>query len=323
MSWKVVNLVHSRKFGSAQRKQLMAYFADKASDGGEGVFCSKATAAAETELARSTVYKLIDQLIEMRVLVEVGERSCMNGYVVVYDIDIAAVEALPLVKLPRTALEPVRHTDGSARRTGPSDGPHPSVPRTPTRPSDGPKPYLEPPLNLKESARVEIDADSALPDDPPTDPPADPPPPPQEAPPPPRPTRPAPDLTPGEGLVGMLTHALGFDHQGKIPARWANAVAPMVVSQWLTDLKLTPDEIVAVARGNARAHGSPANNPAILTPAMQDFAARKQAEPLTPTQGPGHERQNRPPRPDRRSDAATDALVRRVNAAARVAETPD
>lgn len=39
MSWKIVNLCADRIFGSAARKQLMMFLADKASDDGSGIWC--------------------------------------------------------------------------------------------------------------------------------------------------------------------------------------------------------------------------------------------------------------------------------------------
>lgn len=83
-------------------------------------------------------------------------------------------------------------------------------------------------------------------------------------------------------LIAKLTHALGFDLQGVVPKYWASPDAAMIVSRWQTDLGLTHDEIVHVAAANMRMHGAPANGPKILTRHMQDFAAAKNAPPLTP-----------------------------------------
>ena len=98
------------------------------------------------------------------------------------------------------------------------------------------------------------------------------------------PTDPAPglDRPPAPGLVGRLTHALGFDHHGIVPKYWVTPDAHLIVGRWQTDLRLTPEEILAVAVGNMRAHGSPAHGPKILTRHMADYAAARDA-PLTPT----------------------------------------
>lgn len=80
MSHKVVSLVYSRRVGSAYRKAILAYMADRASDDGRGVFCSKGTIAEETEIARSTVFKTIRDLVEEGVLIEAGARGRISGY---------------------------------------------------------------------------------------------------------------------------------------------------------------------------------------------------------------------------------------------------
>lgn len=178
--------------------------------------------------------------------------------------------------------------DPSATRTPPRSGAEPGVdtPPDPTRPPDGPPPPADP--AEAEAARLEAGRklDSAT--------------------------------------VERLTHALGFDHHGKVPKGWHTADARMIVSRWRTELGLTPDEIVDVATSNMRAFGEPAERARILTPAMQDYAAVKAQPRLEPKPlgGPAHERQNRPDRTRRNSDSATDALVRRVNAAARIGDAP-
>lgn len=280
MSNKVVTLVYTRMLGSAHRKAIVAYMADKASDDGRGVFCSKGTIAAETEIARSTVFKTIRDLIAEGVLIEAGNRACKNGATVVYDINLDAIRAMPKVKtdhLDRSASRtPTSPSAGLvAQRTGPPAGPHRSASRTPTGPSAGPKPSLEPSLNTEASDAVARTSDIHL--------------------------------------VSKLTHALGFDHQGQTPRYWASPDAALIVARWQTDLGLTSDEVVKVAVANMRAHQSPANGPKILTKQMQDYAAAKNAPVLEPTKGRDHDQK---PACDRRAAAADDAFVRVINAAA-------
>lgn len=50
MSWKIANLCADRRFGSAARKQIIMFLADKASDDGSGIWCSKGTIQRHTEL---------------------------------------------------------------------------------------------------------------------------------------------------------------------------------------------------------------------------------------------------------------------------------
>lgn len=88
--------------------------------------------------------------------------------------------------------------------------------------------------------------------------------------------------SPGE-VIDRITHALGFDTRGIVPKYWAGADAPVIVGRWMTELHLTPDEIVRVAQANAVQHGSPAQGPKILTQHMASFAEAKTA-PMAPSQ---------------------------------------
>ncbi|WP_156929483.1 hypothetical protein [Paracoccus sp. J55] len=54
MSYHVESLCDCRKFGSAARKQIAMYLANKASDDGSGIWCSKHTMARHTELSLAT-----------------------------------------------------------------------------------------------------------------------------------------------------------------------------------------------------------------------------------------------------------------------------
>jgi len=88
-----------------------------------------------------------------------------------------------------------------------------------------------------------------------------------------------------DDLIWAILHALGFDRGQTIPKYWMGADAPLIVSRWVHDLGLTPDEVCHVARQNAIQHGAPANGPKILTSHMQDYAAAKTAPPLAPIAG--------------------------------------
>lgn len=59
MSWRVANICADRKFGSPVRKQIIMFLADKASDDGSGIYCSKGTVQRHTELDASTVKRTI------------------------------------------------------------------------------------------------------------------------------------------------------------------------------------------------------------------------------------------------------------------------
>jgi hypothetical protein len=94
MSWKVANLCADRIFGSAARKQIIMFLADKASDDGSGIWCSKGTIQRHTELGESTVKRTITDFLREGILIETGRRPCKNGFTVIYRIVLDRVMAL-------------------------------------------------------------------------------------------------------------------------------------------------------------------------------------------------------------------------------------
>ncbi|NDV52175.1 helix-turn-helix domain-containing protein [Salipiger sp. PrR003] len=145
MSNRVSVSVVKKVLGSAVRKSIMLYFADKASDDGRGIFSSKGTISAELEISRSTVIANINELVEEGLLIVVGDRRHPNGVTVEYDIDLEALDRLPNVKdkpndpsgsRTRPTAGPVREPD----TTCPAAGHDPSGSRTQT--------ILEPSFNL-------------------------------------------------------------------------------------------------------------------------------------------------------------------------------
>lgn len=117
MSNLVSAKVHKKVFGSATRKAVMIYFSDKASDGGEGIWASKTTIAAELEMHRATVIRTINELVSEGILIVVGDRRHRNGATVEYDISMCAVDQLPDVELPRSESVPRTPKDDLTRRT--------------------------------------------------------------------------------------------------------------------------------------------------------------------------------------------------------------
>ena len=59
MSWRVASLCDERKFGGSSKKQVIMYLADKASDDGRGIWCSKHTIAAFTEISLATIKRIV------------------------------------------------------------------------------------------------------------------------------------------------------------------------------------------------------------------------------------------------------------------------
>jgi hypothetical protein len=94
MSWRVANECAERRFGSAARKQIIMFLADKASDDGSGIWCSKGTIQRHTELGESTVKRTISDFLKEGILIETGRRPCKNGFTVIYRIVLARVIAL-------------------------------------------------------------------------------------------------------------------------------------------------------------------------------------------------------------------------------------
>jgi len=83
MSWRIANECAERRFGSAARKQIIMFLADKASDDGSGIWCSK-----------GTIQRTIIDFLREGILIETGRRHCKNGYTVIYRIVLERVAAL-------------------------------------------------------------------------------------------------------------------------------------------------------------------------------------------------------------------------------------
>ena len=143
MSWKIANLCADRIFGSAARKQIIMFLADKASDDGSGIWCSKGTIQRHTELGESTVKRTITDFLREGILVETGRRPCKNGFTVIYRIVLDRVMALESSAEPDegtgSTVDPVQRDPGRGSRVDGVPGPgwtpnHPeTIPKPPTR----------------------------------------------------------------------------------------------------------------------------------------------------------------------------------------------
>ena len=143
MSWKIANLCADRIFGSAARKQIIMFLADKASDDGSGIWCSKGTIQRHTELGESTVKRTITDFLREGILIETGRRPCKNGFTVIYRIVLDRVMALESSAEPDegtgSTLDPVQRDHGRGSRVDGVPGPrwtpnHPeTIPKPPTR----------------------------------------------------------------------------------------------------------------------------------------------------------------------------------------------
>ena len=100
MSHYVTSACMPRKFGSATRKQIISFLADKASDDGSGIWCSKGTIAQNTELSKSTVKRIILEFLNEGLISETGKRANSHGFTIEYCTNLERVEALSLTTKP-------------------------------------------------------------------------------------------------------------------------------------------------------------------------------------------------------------------------------
>lgn len=144
MSHKVTTLVYSRVAGSAVRKGVLSYMADRSSDDGRGVWCSKKTIADETEFGRSTVIRTCKEFVAEGILIVAGSRKCANGATIEYALNLDAIRALPRVEKKAKGSQ-----SGTSPDMDPSQSGTPPVPeRDPKGSQSGTQTILEPSLNL-------------------------------------------------------------------------------------------------------------------------------------------------------------------------------
>ncbi len=148
MSWRIANECAERRFGSAARKQIIMFLADKASDDGSGIWCSKGTIQRHTELSESTVKRTIIDFLREGILIETGRRHCKNGYTVIYRIVLERVAALEPTAEPDiqtgVTVDPVQPDHGTGSTVNGVRGSR----WTPNHP----KTILKPPTRRREAA---------------------------------------------------------------------------------------------------------------------------------------------------------------------------
>jgi hypothetical protein len=148
MSWRVANECAERRFGSAARKQIIMFLADKASDDGSGIWCSKGTIQRHTELSESTVKRTIIDFLREGVLIETGRRHCQNGYTVIYRIVLERVASMETTAEPDivtgVTVNPVQPEPGTGSTVNGVRGSR----WTPNHP----KTILKPPTRRREAA---------------------------------------------------------------------------------------------------------------------------------------------------------------------------
>jgi hypothetical protein len=129
------------------------FLADKASDDGSGIWCSKGTIQRHTELGETTVKRAVRAFLKEGILIETGSRTCKNGFTVVYRIDLAKVEAL------EPTLEPEIETGSTVApvQSGPGTGAAVAGVPGPPRPPNHPKTIHKPPTRKREAADEEAE----------------------------------------------------------------------------------------------------------------------------------------------------------------------
>jgi len=156
MSWRIANECAERRFGSAARKQIIMFLADKASDDGSGIWCSKGTIQRHTELSESTVKRTIIDFLREGILIETGRRQCQNGYTVIYRIVLERVASMETTAEPDiltgVTVNPVQPEPGTGSTVNGVRGSR----WTPNHP----KTILKPPTRRREEAEEVEDLES-------------------------------------------------------------------------------------------------------------------------------------------------------------------
>jgi len=156
MSWRIANECAERRFGSAARKQIIMFLADKASDDGSGIWCSKGTIQRHTELSESTVKRTIIDFLQEGILIETGRRHCKNGYTVIYRIALERVASM------ESTAEPDVLTGGTVNPVQPEPGTGSTVNgvRGSRWTPNHPKTIHKPPTRRREAAEEVEDLES-------------------------------------------------------------------------------------------------------------------------------------------------------------------
>lgn len=150
MSYHVASACMQRKFGSATRKQIIGFMADKASDDGSGIWCSKGTIAQNTELSKSTVKRVVFEFLKEGIISETGQRANSHGFTVEYRINLDRVESLSRTSKPShptgATVNPVPDEPPIGVTVDPREG----SPRTPNHSLT----ILEPPTRTRAAEEV-------------------------------------------------------------------------------------------------------------------------------------------------------------------------
>jgi len=142
MSNLVAAIAQRRIVGSATKKAVLMYMAERASDDGSGIWTSKSHMASDTELTKRSVQLAILDFERDGIVRQVGTRPCKNGFTVEYAIDVETLKK----------LQSTRGQTGEPGARVNLIHPYGCTTFTPTGEPGSPKPSLEP--SLEPSIRV-------------------------------------------------------------------------------------------------------------------------------------------------------------------------
>lgn len=98
MSWKLQGAIAERVCGSITRKMILLNMAARANDDGSGVYAALPTIAGWCEIDARSVRRVCRDLEADGIISVVTQKKIKNGWVNDWQINISAIEALPLVK---------------------------------------------------------------------------------------------------------------------------------------------------------------------------------------------------------------------------------
>lgn len=106
MSYDVTSLVSRKRIGSQIKKSVLLQMSSYASDDGSGIWASKSKIAIILEMSERSVQRAVKEMVQDRILIEVGQRKCKNGYTVDYSINLPALHVLEDLYSPLTHSHP-------------------------------------------------------------------------------------------------------------------------------------------------------------------------------------------------------------------------
>ena len=112
----LTSLVYRRQIGSAVRKSVLLYMADKASEDGTGIWASKTRIAKETEVSLATVKRCIREFLSEGILTAAGTKPSKHGDTIDYTLNIAVLEGLEIIRTTISAQRGSERTGVTVNR---------------------------------------------------------------------------------------------------------------------------------------------------------------------------------------------------------------